>query len=130
MLANTIQYATGRLTEIPHNLLMNELTQDEKDRLTALTHDLFVNVEFRDWVNAIPGFERNRWYSVIVELDRVGAPVGRLKTLGRAIYSAYVFRCFESPRAKSTGELKILFCHADEFWNCLVGHRPALDGAQ
>lgn len=105
------------------------MTKEEKDQLTTFTHDLFMKTEYRDWVKAIPDYERNRWYSVIVELDRVGAPVDRLKTFGQAIYSAYVLRCFESPRAKSDGELKILFCHADAHWNSLVGHRPALNDA-
>ena len=101
------------------------MDSETKALLTEFTHDLFLKRAYRDWVEGLSSYRRDHWYSVIVELDRVGAPVDELQELGSDVVRGYVFRCFGSPTFRSSGELMVFFAHAYCMWTSTVWHRTA-----
>jgi hypothetical protein len=76
------------------------------------------------WVSHLPDFELNRWFSVIVELDKCGSSIEDVKSLGEATYSKLVFRCLPSPTWKKNNEIIVLFTLAGSHWSSTVNYEP------
>ena len=95
------------------------------DGLKYLVHNLFLDRKYTAWVNQLTDFEPNRWFSVIVELDKCGSSIEDVKSLGQTTYSKLVFRCIPSPTWNKNNEIIVLFTLAGSQWSSTVNYEPA-----
>jgi len=95
-----------------------------EDKLTRFVHDIFLDLEYKSWRNKLFNFELDRWYSLIVELDKSQVALSRVKEFNESIYSKLVFRCIRSPNWKNTGEIMIIFNVSGMIWSSLVFQTP------
>lgn len=97
---------------------------EKNDLLSIFTHDLFTNSIDRDWRSNLVGQSQNRWFSLIVELEKTNGSVDRLKNFGEDIYSKLVYRCIPSPKYRKTGEIMLLFNVSDLLWTSVIFFEP------
>ena len=94
---------------------------DELERsLTKFSHNLFSALQYKQWRENLSHQEKNRWYSLIVELDKSHCSLNAIKYFGEDIYTKLVYRCIPSPDFKSTGENIILFNFSGKIWHSLI----------
>ena len=89
-------------------------------RLTSFAHDLFTLRKYESWTRALAHQKVDRWYSLIVELDRSQCDLEPIKGLGEDVYSKLVYRRIPSATFKASGEHLVLFCWADRLWHSLI----------
>ena len=95
-----------------------------EEKLTNFIHNVFLESEYRNWRNNLFNFELDRWYSLIVELDKSQVALNRIKEFDKGVYSKLVFRCIRSPNWKNTGEIMIIFNVSGMIWSSLVFQSP------
>lgn len=95
-----------------------------EDKLTHFIHDVFLNLEYKSWRNKLFNFEVDRWYSLIVELDKSQVDLNHIKEFDEGIYSKLVYRCIRSPNWKNTGEIMIVFNVSGMIWSSIVFQTP------
>lgn len=88
--------------------------------LTEFVHDLFIMNIYKGWREKLNNQRINRWYSLIVELDKANTPIVELKKFGTDVYSKLTYRCIPSQDYKKTGELLILFTISGSLWHSLI----------
>ncbi len=93
---------------------------DITDELTEFVRDLFTESKYEEWRNVLYEQRRDRWYSLIVGLDRHDAPLDRIRSFGEQVYSKTVFQCIEAPDFKSSNELVIVFKVSGWIWSSVV----------
>lgn len=94
---------------------------DEIDsRLTEFTHDLFISPQYTRWRSNILNQKRDRWYSLIVELDKSNSNLDAIKGFGEDVYSKLVYRCIPCPITKALREDLVLFNVAGSIWHSLI----------
>ena len=93
-------------------------------KLTSFVHDLFLNEESSAWLENLSSQSHDRWYSLIVELDRACCPIEKIKEFKEGIYSKFVYRCIPSPGFKTSGEMMILFNISGWVWHSLIFYTP------
>ncbi len=109
-----------------YGLLMahsNELTLE----VTAFTKDILTSPSHKKWRDGLSKQKRNRWYTLVVELDKADCPIEKLTEFGEDIFSVLVYRCIPAPNYNDTGELLVLFHLADWIWHSLIYYTPPLD---
>jgi hypothetical protein len=83
-------------------------------------HDLFLDKHYAKWKENLFEQPFERWYSLIVELDKNDASLVTLKSFNEAIYSKLVYRILPSPNYRKTGEILILFNVSGLLWHGLI----------
>lgn len=91
-----------------------------ESNLTKFSHDLFSTQQYKCWREKLSHQEKNRWYSLIVELDKSHCELNSIKGFGEEVYSSFVYRCIPSPDFKVTGENIILFNVSGKIWHSLI----------
>ncbi len=74
-----------------------EENENLEEELTSYIHDLFLNLEYVEWRKSLKQYEATKWYSLIVKLDEIKAPIDRLKGFSESIYSKLVFNYTKAP---------------------------------
>lgn len=89
-------------------------------KLTELAHDLFTVGAYRVWRESLSSHKLDRWYSLVVELDKKNIETEEVKKFGNDVYSKLVYRCVPSPNFKKTGEIMVLFNVSGWLWHSLI----------
>ncbi len=100
---------------------MSEVEELERN-LTIFVHDLFSMHQYAQWREYLSNQETNRWYSLIVELEKSHCSLSLIKNFGEAVYSKLVYRCIPSPDFKTTGKKMFLFNLSGRIWHSLIHH--------
>jgi hypothetical protein len=101
-----------------------ELVEESAEQLTNYIHDLFLDNEYLEWRKGLKEYESGTWHSLIVKLDRSGAPIDRLKKFGENIYSKLVFNYVKAPDYNVSKMLMVQFTVSGGMWHSLVWHCP------
>jgi hypothetical protein len=99
-------------------------TEEFEEALSTFIHDLFLKNEYLIWRKNIKSFNPGKWHSLIVELDKYGAPLEKIKGFGEATFSKLVFSYIESPDYKDSQMLMIQFTVSGSMWHSLIWHCP------
>lgn len=101
-----------------------ESNEEFEEELTGFIHDLFLDTEYLEWRKGLKQYGSNKWYSLMVKLDEIGAPIKRLKSFGVETYSKLVFSYIQAPDYRETQMLMVQFTVSGSMWHSLVWHCP------
>ena len=102
---------------------MIDNTKEVALSLTELAHDIFSNLIYKGWRDNLNIQDRDRWFSLIVELDKSGCSVEVFKDFSSDIKSNLVYRCMPAPNYKRSGEVMILFNVSGWTWHSLINFK-------
>ena len=102
---------------------MSDRKETEK-ALSVFVHDLFLKNQYIEWRKNLKSSQEGKWHSLVVSLNRCGAPLEELMDFGESIFSRLVFNYVKAPDYRESQMLMINFTVSGGLWHSLVWHCP------
>lgn len=104
---------------------MSRTKDDKNSQIAEFVHRLFSYAAYDDWIKTLESREVGKWYSLVVELSRVGCPLDDIKKLGENVIERLVFCTINSPSFKRNNQYMIIFQLSERTWHRIVYYSPS-----
>jgi len=98
--------------------------EEAEEELSTFIHDLFLNNEYLEWRKDLKSASEGKWHSLVVSLDKHGAPLEEIAKFGEGIVSKLVFNYVKAPDYRESRMLMIQFTVSGGMWHSLMWHCP------